>query len=48
MVKIKSKRQLHKWKDLKQNKPNLKLHMVGSLQSNKAKKAVNYLIIFIL
>ena len=31
----------------KENK-NLKLHMVGKLQSNKAKDAVNYLIIFIL
>ena len=29
-----------KWKDLKQNNSNLKLHMVGKLQSNKAQKAV--------
>ena len=31
----------------KEKYKNLKLHMVGKLQSNKAKKAVNYLIIFI-
>ena len=29
-----------KWKELKILKPNLKLHMVGRLQSNKAKSAV--------
>lgn len=29
-----------KWGDLKKEKTNLKLHMVGKLQSNKAKKAV--------
>ena len=29
-----------KWSDLKVNNYNLKLHMVGKLQSNKAKKAV--------
>ena len=29
-----------KWSDLKVNNYNLKLHMVGRLQSNKAKKAV--------
>ena len=29
-----------KWKVIRKEKPNLKLHMVGKLQSNKAKKAV--------
>ena len=29
-----------KWKGLKRNISNLKLHMIGQLQSNKAKKAV--------
>ena len=29
-----------KWRDLKGKKNNLKLHMIGKLQSNKAKKAV--------
>ena len=29
-----------KWKEIKILKPNLKLHMVGKLQSNKAKSAV--------
>ena len=29
-----------KWTELKKTKKNLKLHMVGKLQSNKAKKAV--------
>ena len=29
-----------KWKDLKKNMKNLNLHMVGKLQSNKAKNAV--------
>ena len=29
-----------KWKEIKKIKPELKLHMVGKLQSNKAKKAV--------
>ena len=31
---------IHKWKDFKINKPNIKLHMIGSLQRNKAKKAI--------
>jgi pyridoxal phosphate enzyme (YggS family) len=31
---------LSKWSDLKKNKPNVKLHMIGKLQSNKAKDAV--------
>ena len=30
----------HKWKEIKKIKKNLKLHMVGKLQSNKAKNAV--------
>ena len=30
----------HKWSDVKKKYPNLKLHLVGKLQSNKAKKAV--------
>ena len=29
-----------KWRDIKLKKKNLKLHMIGKLQSNKAKKAV--------
>ena len=29
-----------KWKPIKEKNSNLKLHMVGKLQSNKAKKAV--------
>ena len=29
-----------KWNNLKKKYPNFKLHMIGSLQSNKAKKAV--------
>jgi len=29
-----------KWADLKKNKPNINLHMIGKLQSNKAKEAV--------
>ncbi len=31
---------LTKWKDIKNSKQSLKLHMVGKLQSNKAKNAV--------
>jgi pyridoxal phosphate enzyme (YggS family) len=31
---------LVKWKELKPKKPNLKLHMVGKLQSNKVKDAL--------
>ena len=30
----------NKWKELKKDKSHLKLHMIGKLQSNKAKKAV--------
>ena len=30
-----------KWSELKKNKPNINLHMIGKLQSNKAKEAVN-------
>ena len=29
-----------KWSEIKKEKPNIKLHMVGKLQSNKAKSAV--------
>ncbi|MDB9760839.1 YggS family pyridoxal phosphate-dependent enzyme [Pelagibacteraceae bacterium] len=29
-----------KWSDVKKNKPNINLHMIGKLQSNKAKEAV--------
>ena len=32
---------LTKWKEIKNLKPNIKLHMVGKLQSNKAKNAVD-------
>ena len=31
----------HKWSDIKKENKNLKLHMVGKLQSNKAKNAIN-------
>ena len=31
---------ISKWKEIKKNESNLKLHMVGKLQSNKSKKAV--------
>jgi pyridoxal phosphate enzyme (YggS family) len=30
-----------KWRDIKKNNPNINLHMIGKLQSNKAKEAVN-------
>ena len=30
---------ISKWRDIKKTKPDLKLHMVGKLQSNKAKNA---------
>jgi len=30
-----------KWHDIKKNNPNINLHMIGKLQSNKAKEAVN-------
>lgn len=30
-----------KWVAIKKNKPSLKLHMIGKLQSNKSKEAVN-------
>ena len=30
-----------KWSDLKKNNSSIKLHMIGKLQSNKAKEAVN-------
>ena len=31
---------LNKWSDIKSQKPNIKLHMIGKLQSNKVKQAV--------
>ena len=31
---------LTKWSDLKKDNPNIKLHMIGKLQSNKVKQAV--------
>ena len=39
LVKIKFKKQ-KKWSEIKKTVKDLKLHMVGSLQSNKAKKAI--------
>ena len=32
---------LHKWSDIKKKKTNINLHMIGKLQSNKTKEAVN-------
>jgi len=32
---------LNKWGDIKSQKPNIKLHMIGKLQSNKVKQAVS-------
>ena len=32
---------LNKWSDIKSQKPNIKLHMIGKLQSNKVKQAVS-------
>ena len=37
-----------KWSKIKEENSALKLHMVGKLQSNKAKKQSSYLILFIL
>ena len=31
----------NKWSEIKKKQPNIKLHMIGKLQSNKAKEAVN-------
>ena len=31
----------HKWKNIKKNNKNLKLHMLGRLQTNKVKKAIS-------
>ncbi len=31
----------NKWKDIKINHPNIKLHMIGKLQSNKSKEALS-------
>ena len=41
LVKIKFKRQFQNGQRLKNNNENVKLHMIGKLQSNKAKDAVN-------
>ena len=30
----------NKWSEVKEKNPNIKLHMIGKLQSNKAKQAV--------
>ena len=38
---------IDKWKDVKVTSNTLKLHMLGKLQTNKVKKAVSILIIFI-
>ena len=35
-----------KWSSLKSQMKSLKLHMIGKLQSNKAKMLLNFLIIF--
>ena len=32
---------LNKWSDIKKQKPHIKLHMIGRLQSNKVKQAVS-------
>ncbi len=37
-----------KWLEVKAQKTDLKLHMIGKLQSNKAKKQFKFLITFIL
>ena len=39
-VRIKFKKQSLKWSSIKKINNKLKLHMVGKLQSNKAKKAI--------
>ena len=38
----------NKWSEVRNQYSNLKLHMIGKLQSNKAKRLLKYLIIFIL
>ena len=35
-----NKLQTIKWSEFKQTNENIKLHMIGKLQSNKAKKAI--------
>jgi uncharacterized pyridoxal phosphate-containing UPF0001 family protein len=40
LVKTKFKKLLAKWSEHKKNNQNLNLHMIGKLQSNKAKDAV--------
>ena len=38
---------MSKWREIKKKDSNLKLHMVGKLQSNKSKKLLNFWILFI-
>tara|TARA_B110000027_G_scaffold44566_1_gene49037 strand:- start:562 stop:855 length:294 start_codon:yes stop_codon:yes gene_type:complete len=38
---------LGKWSDIKNQHNNIKLHLIGRLQTNKVKLALTYLIIFI-
>ena len=40
MVKIKFKKLLEKWNEIKKEAKNIKLHMIGKLQTNKVKFAV--------
>ena len=40
LVKIKFKKPLKKWTEIKKKIPKLKLHMIGKLQTNKVKFAV--------
>ena len=40
MEKIKFKKLLDKWSEIKSKKSNIKLHLIGGLQTNKVKFAV--------
>ena len=40
MVKIKSKKQIEKWSDIKNKNKDIKLHLIGKLQTNKVKFAL--------
>ena len=40
MEKIKFKKLLEKWTEIKLKKQNIKLHLIGKLQTNKVKYAV--------
>ena len=40
MVKIKFKKLLEKWNEIKKEAKNIKLHMIGKLQTNKVKFVV--------